>query len=1264
MGESNAKRDHSPSNNGKAVIDGPQETQVEQRIGEAERLLAQGEHSQATGVLRSCLQELKFNDQSVIDRCRCLMLLGTSLRETEEWEEAESVFATAIRAARNERVPDSLRCDIFCRYGELLFRLHKDSLALRWLRRAERRLSAESSDRQRCRTWIKLADALNANGHERAAERRLRMALLLVQRSDIDPLTHCHALQSLGRVLADRDRHTEAQTHLREAARIADQTPLSQLTRCNVYRTLGNSLCDSGAEAEGETWLRQSAALAEGSPTGTLTQFNAIYSLGQFLNQQGRYAEAEPWFRKALDLTARGQIGRMMLCMASWQLGEALAEQQKNEEAEHFLRQASELLDADGISKSTTYSVLVALSAVLATQGKEADAEPVMRRLIDVVSGDGYSVQAKCDVLQFYADTLLIQNKYAAAEEWFRRALEFVDHEDTPLSLRWDVLRGLSDALGGQHDFIGAEKYLRRALSEDDGEHDDPEGACKLWLNLGEILAAQGRHVEAQSWFQQARNATGSLQFSGSTQFNVCVLIGDFEREQGRANDAEVDFRHALAIVDEHELDEEARCTALLGLTHALREQHQAAEARDCLMQAAQLVDAGARLNPLTLCNVQLLRGEFFMAEAAFAPAELCFREAARLAEVHGLDPLSLLNACSQLGEVLGRQGRPEAEHWLSRASKLLELQTFRPVTRCNVYWTLGQQFMRGGGLKEALAMFAAARDELLVAIRQNRWPAGIGVVLSKYGGLFEAAEGICESLWHESDDVEFLWQLIDFTDSERCVSIREGLRRQVSFHDSTRRKKVEWRSNGDRWRELFLTISESTSPTAASAVRGLSSTLRSAAFTMLTTLPELPIDEVDAPTIQYSRPIHRDEIAALLPDPNTVLLIFRFVRDRLLVLPIRKSPEGEPQIFHKPDGLFVCDGARQNFASLVSIQLDLLDYIFTRSDSGAPLAGRTAAEIRARGGEMRSGLYADLYRLLNWEDILALVEPERDRWHELHLILVPDGDLFRLPLHAAYNVPLDTVFYEQVASLRYAMSLRTLNLQRSIPEPAAEVSFRGVIFANPDRSVDQRTRLPDVITEVSNLVGATSADAWLIHGDVSPEAASQANFAEHHASGNLLWCVGHGCLADEAVQTTDGRTVHVTRPSVLLCDGPLTDSRMISVGAHFERLDLLHLSCCVLGQLHSPDDTREIEGFLASLTLLGCRRMTSALWPLSDCAAAEFAKHFIVALQQRAFKDVVREPHSFALALKDAVNSFRKAEDGRFNHECYWAPYTLFGLG
>jgi hypothetical protein len=99
-----------------------------------------------------------------------------------------------------------------------------------------------------------------------------------------------------------------------------------------------------------------------------------------------------------------------------------------------------------------------------------------------------------------------------------------------------------------------------------------------------------------------------------------------------------------------------------------------------------------------------------------------------------------------------------------------------------------------------------------------------------------------------------------------------------------------------------------------------------------------------------------------------------------------------------------------------------------------------------------------------------------------------------------------------------------------------------------------------------------------------------------------------------------DGRNVSVAEASLLLCDGPVSMSRMLRDGYDLSHWRLFNISACLLGQLRELGASREVLGYIAVLTLLRCRRVASALWPLSDAAAPEFARYWVRAIRQHVF--------------------------------------------
>ncbi len=396
--------------------------------------------------------------------------------------------------------------------------------------------------------------------------------------------------------------------------------------------------------------------------------------------------------------------------------------------------------------------------------------------------------------------------------------------------------------------------------------------------------------------------------------------------------------------------------------------------------------------------------------------------------------------------------------------------------------------------------------------------------------------------------------------------------------------------------------------------------------------------------------------------------------------------------------------------------------------------------------------IYADLYDIIQISRLIRIIEPDPELRRMLHLILVPDGPLFCLPLHAAVSRASMTRLYEIVASVRFAVSLRTLELQhrvqaRRAPDEQNDQDLRGVAFANPDwrvqirpadrprldlnvdarhATIDGRTELaltdtaarllshliqnpdgkwlsrhelpddflktslgqlvesfpavlrdmidsephlPGVIEEVKALVDATGCDKWMLHGEqAGSEGATRDSFQSSHNSGNVVWAMGHGGPMHDRLTRSDGTLASIRdEPSFLLCDGPVGMSRLISQNYDFSSVRLLNFSCCLLGRLDDAGavgQSNEVLGYIPVLTMLGCRRVAGAIWELSDVAAVEFSRQWIGALYESHFQSRGRSAHEFATAFRIAIDNFRRIEQGRYDHEFYWAPYMLYGLG
>jgi hypothetical protein len=702
-----------------------------------------------------------------------------------------------------------------------------------------------------------------------------------------------------------------------------------------------------------------------------------------------------------------------------------------------------------------------------------------------------------------------------------------------------------------------------------------------------------------------------------------------------------------------------------------LREQGRYTEAEEELRRAA--AEADKLDEPLARCYAFGSLGQVLGVQGRYAEAETELRRAA--AEADKLDePLARCYAFTSLGNVLRVQGRyAEAETELRRAAAEAD-KLDDPLPRANVAGWRGTLAIDLHQWEQARQHLAEAQAHLLRLLSQNRWPEAVGNVMTTFGHIFTQGLRACEQGLREEPAAhpDRLWQGLEFADGAKCVAIREGLRRH-GRRDTGREPAVPWRAAPPDRGSLFgarQPAGPGNLPGVHRAVRGLRSNVAGGSAAPAQSVLEFP-GEIDEAKSEYCQPVDRAAVKRLLPDRNTVLVAFFFDGHDLVVLPIRKDAADDPQILHASGGYFRVSGALPKLGPLLHKQEGHVHAI-----DRLGLCGLPADELR-READM-TPVYQELYEALNFKELLDLIEPGPARRTDLHLVLIPDGPLYHLALHAACATSDGPRLYQQVASLRYGLSLRTLELQQQVQEARTEEeandrALRGVAFANPD-SETRIGLIEGVIREVETLVEETGPASWWLHGEREPpdQQATRANLRERHRAGNVGWTMGHGVddetahaagLKDDLV-LADGRQVSVAEAALLLCDGPVSMSRMLGEGYDLSHWRLFNISACLLGKLRQLGASREVLGYIAVLTLLRCRRVASALWPLADASAPEFARYWVRAIQQHVFGPTPPGPHAFAIAFKQALDDFRSAEGRRFDHEFFWAPYTLYGLG
>lgn len=857
-----------------------------------------------------------------------------------------------------------------------------------------------------------------------------------------------------------------------------------------------------------------------------------------------------------------------------------------------------------------------------------------------------------------------------------------------------------------------AESLLREAVSFAERLNDS---LCMSLAHvvLGKILCDKGDFQIADTLAVRALDEATKAD-SASNRADALSLITETRRQQGRLIEAEA---FARQTINEAETCGNAsqRGFALLSLSHILFSLGRFEEAEAVLQQAA-LIAKSIKDRSLTcntywsLANSLTLRGRPDEAENW---AHLAVDAATTLS-----DPLARCNAFSVLARVKYYQGNYcQAIQWMRLATKELVAIT-NPMTRCTTYQFLGRALQTAGRLDEArdalvlalaeskavsaaqratvltnlgtLAMassqfelaqqrYIAAQKDFLASLAENPSPAGISTMMSLYRSAFDGGLLASEVLFARNLDGAQLLRALQCADVAKCISVGVGLRRHGQ-RGAGPQHSARWRSGPKRLSCAFAKPYMDRARPGGPRSRGVRGTSAPTSIAPALALPSAP----EAAQDESTQPVSEQDIFTLLPDERTLLIVFSFVGSTLYIMPLRRASSGALSHVCGSKGHLCCGNV---LPGLQDLEHQLQGHVYAANewllDHAASVHRRrgrweanalSAAELtRTLGDPPTVELFSKLHQQVPLMRLLETVEPDAAKRKALHLVLVPDGPLYGLPLHAACDGVGGPRLYQEVASVRYALSLRTLNLQhRTVTKGCYHESggqrLRGVAFANPDR-VGCVGYLPFAEREASLLIEETSRENWRVFGDAdwrdaSSYAAVRHNFRQWHGAGNLLWFIGHGAMMEDGVKATDGRTISVCGPSLLLRDGPVGMSRLVTEGYDFSRVRLVHFSSCLLGRLEDEGRSRQTEGVIATLTMLGCRRICSAMWNLSDFAACEFGRYWLRALRKHVFGGTPSGPHSFAIAFKDALESFRTADNGCFDHEFYWAPYTLYGLG
>ena len=670
------------------------------------------------------------------------------------------------------------------------------------------------------------------------------------------------------------------------------------------------------------------------------------------------------------------------------------------------------------------------------------------------------------------------------------------------------------------------------------------------------------------------------------------------------------------------------------------------------------LDDSRSFVNPAYVCTARVTIGEFFKHRGDTGRAQRHFQEAARII-VDANQPIDA-NRRADCAWCVACWAREQGD--LSGATELLNCiddilggqeDHISDTTLVSYKQELGRCQYAAGERSSSLRTFVECRDLVEHLLAKCPTAERMKVLLTVSADVCRYGQAASRQLFQSEGDPSFLGELLMFYDVHKAAVVRAGL--CFTLHSNLSR--ADYLPRVDNWSSGPRKLDD-----AFEEVSGVSSSRTETTRRIRGGLPPEPVIETNerhfafdtarAEVIELSTPVTTEHICESLSERQAVLMYY-FEDDSLIVLP---AFGGTSFSIGKP---IEVRNARPQLEQLLDQQCAYLRIVL---DSADGLKHQKLSKLGFVGHDaFQREICTPLDKLLGFAQLRNLLGQE---WHRMDLTLIPTDILFQLPLHAAYCKE-EGYLYEQVNSLNYAMSLQTLVLQDRLERNPHwnlqhPTSFQGTIFANPDRD---GLSIPGCISEVNGILEETGKAHWRVFGDRAPHCASSSNVLAWSQLGGVLWFMGHGGDMNDNVETTDGRVISVCRPSVLLTDGPMSDTRMFAAGMDLRRTPLVHFSCCTLGRLSEDQCSYDLEGWVGSLALMGARRVTSALWPLVDEAAANFARHWIKALRKRVFESVW-QPRAYSMAFKEAITSFRYANGREYDHELYWAPYIMYGSG
>jgi len=547
----------------------------------------------------------------------------------------------------------------------------------------------------------------------------------------------------------------------RKALALAQDSHVA-LAVATAHRRIGGAYQEKGDFPRAEESYREAERLLE--PLEDDIERALLHICwGSLFEDLARFRKARSEYESALGIyqsrhDASGEVTtRRRLASVLQQLGSLT-------DAERELHLAQASLKREGHEDPPELiEVLNLLGGVYEDQGNTKEAMNLFREAYALA--DSLDIEpARVECLRRMGSALAVRGELDEAADRYQQAIDICKQLDDKRELS-EIYGDLGEVLVEQGKLDEAVKVFKAAAERLD--HDNPLGLALAKRRLGAAYQEKGEYKRAEEFYSEADGLLDSLDDAGERAV-LCTAWGSLCQEQGRARDALMRFKQALAINEGHRhVLGEAICRRHIG--SALQDLGRLDEAEEELRRARALFEQQGGEDKPELIEVTNRLGAVLVDQGRVHDALDLFRQAYNQAHALGIGPAKV-ECLRRMGSALAASGNlVEAESRYLEAIELCSSQKDE-VALSTLYGEHGDVLAEQGRLKEAISAY----KESLSLDQGHQDILGIAVANRRLGTAYQS-KGDHDRARDYYDEAERLLRRIDDDGGRALLCLHRG---------------------------------------------------------------------------------------------------------------------------------------------------------------------------------------------------------------------------------------------------------------------------------------------------------------------------------------------------------------------------------------------------------------------------------------------------------------------------------------------------------